>query len=135
MRKTYPAYLRIEVIHQVSIAEIQRVAKACVKPGSKIVSDGHSSYKPLADIGYIHESKAYYKEDKEDFLKMLHNIIGNVKTYIQGTFHGLASKHLQSYLDEFCFHTNRRQFEGQLFNRLLTVCVSTDTVTYHDLTA
>lgn len=121
--KNHPAYLRIEVINQVSIAEIQRVAKSCVKPGSKIISDGHSSYKPLADIGYIHESKDYYKENKEEFLKMLHNIIGNVKAYIQGTYHGLGSEYLQSYFDEFCFRFNRRFNPNELFDRLLNACV------------
>lgn len=119
----HPAFLRIEVIDKVSIEEIKRVTLTCVKPGSKIVSDGHSSYKLLADIGYIHESKAYYKEDKEDFLKMLHNIIGNVKAYIQGTYHGLGSKYLQSYFDEFCFRFNRRFNPNEIFDRLLNACV------------
>jgi len=91
-------------------------------PGSKIISDGHSSYKPLAEIGYVHESKAYYKEDKDDFLKILHNIIGNVKAYIQGTYHGLGPKYLQSYFDEFCFRFNRRLNPNEIFDRLLNVC-------------
>jgi hypothetical protein len=70
-----------------------------------------------------------------DHLKWLHTMISNAKAFIGGTYHGLASKHLQSYLDEFCFRTNRRRFEGQLFNRLLISCVSTDTITYQKLTS
>lgn len=122
----HPAYLRIQVIDQVTIEEITRVAEACVKPGSKIVSDGHISYKPLAEIGYTHESRAYYKKDKEDFLKMLHNIIGNVKAYILGTYHGLGPAYLQSYFDEFCFRINRRFNPNEIFDRLLNACVSSD---------
>lgn len=95
----------------------------CVKPGSKIISDGHSSYQSLVEIGFIHEPKAYYKEDKEDFLKMLHIIIGNAKAYIQGTYHGLGSNYLQSYFDEFCFRFNRRFNPKEIFDRLLNVCV------------
>lgn len=121
--KNHPAFLRIEVIDQVSIEEIKRVAKACVKPGSRIVSDGHSSYKPLAEMGYIHEPKDYYKADKDDFLKMLHNVIGNAKAYIQGTYHGLGPKYLQSYFDEFCFRFNRRFNPNEIFDRLLNACV------------
>jgi len=34
----------------------------------------------------------------------------------------LVEKHLQAYLDEFCFRFNRRRAEGQLFNRLLNAC-------------
>lgn len=124
--KNRPAYLRIKVIHQVSIEEINRVAKQCVQPGSKIVSDGHSSYKKLVDHGYFHEAKSYYKEDKDTFLKMLHNVIGNVKAYIQGTYHGLGSVYLQSYFDEFCFRFNRRFSPNELFDRLLNACVLAD---------
>lgn len=119
----HPAFLRIEVINKVTIKEIERVARACIKPGSKIVSDGHSSYKPLADMGYTHDGRAYYKEDKEEFLKMLHNIIGNAKAYIHGTYHGLGSKYLQSYFDEFCYRFNRRFNPNEIFDRLLNACV------------
>lgn len=124
--KNHPAYLRIKVIDQVTIDEINRVAKECVKPGSKIVSDGHSSYKKLIEHGYLHECKSYYKEDKDTFLKMLHNVIRNVKAYIQGTYHGLSSVYLQSYFDEFCFRFNRRFNPNELFDRLLNACVLAD---------
>jgi transposase-like protein len=121
--RNHPQYLRIESIDSVTIEEIQRVAKKSIIPGSKIVSDGHGSYKRLTDVGFVHEAKAYYKEEKDDFLKMLHIIIGNVKAYIQGTYHGLGSQYLQSYFDEFCFRFNRRFNPKEIFDRLLNVCV------------
>lgn len=120
--KDRPAFLRIQLIEKVSIEEIKRVTKASVKAGSKIISDGHSSYKPLADEGYIHEPKAYYKEDKEEFLKSLHKVIGNVKAYILGTYHGLGATYMQSYFDEFCFRFNRRFNLNEIFDRLLNAC-------------
>ncbi|MDD4200517.1 MAG: transposase, partial [Eubacteriales bacterium] len=39
----------------------------------------------------------------------LHMMIGNVKAYINGTFHGVG-KYLQLYLDEFCYRFNRKGF-------------------------
>lgn len=122
--KNRPQFLRIQVIDQVTIEEIQRVTKHCVRPGSRIVSDGHRSYTHVKEIGYNHEAKAYYKEDAEEFLKSLHNIIANVKAYIQGTYHGLGQKYLQSYFDEFCFRFNRRFNPNELFSRLLNACTS-----------
>jgi hypothetical protein len=85
--------------------------------------------------GYDHQPLEFNAKENPDHLKWLHTMISNAKAFIGGTYHGLASKHLQSYLDEFCFRTNRRRFEGQLFNRLLTACVSTDTITYQKLTS
>ena len=118
-----PAFLRVEVIDRVTMDEIKRVAKQCVTQGSRIVSDGHTSYKSLAQEGFKHEAKAYYKEDEEQFLKSLHQIIGNVKTYILGTYHGLGSTYIQSYFDEFCFRFNRRFNPNEICDRLLNACV------------
>jgi transposase-like protein len=117
-----PQYLRIQVVDKMTIEEVKSVVKQCVKPGSKIVSDGHASYKPLAKEGYIHEAKVYYKEDEEEFLKSLHKVISNVKSYILGTYHGLGATYIQSYFDEFCFRFNRRFNPNEIFDRLLNAC-------------
>jgi transposase-like protein len=119
----HPRFLRIEVIEAATIEEITRVTKQCVKPGTKIVSDGHASYKSLVKSGYIHEPRTYYKEDKEEFLKSLHKMIGNAKAFILGTYHGLDKTYLQSYFDEFCFRFNRRFNPNEIFDRLLNACV------------
>ncbi|MCL5781330.1 MAG: IS1595 family transposase, partial [Firmicutes bacterium] len=37
-------------------------------------------------------------------------------------------------LNEFCYRFNRRNFKGELFNRLLNICLSTKTITYTELT-
>ena len=66
-------------------------------------------------------------------MKWVHVIINNAKAYINGTFHGLEEKHLQKYLDEFCYRFNRRFWEGQLFDRLLNACLMTNSVSYAEL--
>ena len=68
-------------------------------------------------------SQDYNKSDPEHFLKWLHILIGNAKAFIDGTYHGLDSTYLQSYLDEFCYRFNRRQFPNELFGRLLNACL------------
>jgi transposase-like protein len=122
-KKDNPLFLRMQVIEKVTIEEIHRVASQCIAKGSTILSDGHTSYKHLKDVGYQHISKDYYKEDKEDFLKYLHKIISNAKAFIQGTYHGLGQKYLQSYLDEFCYRFNRRFFPNELYGRMVNACL------------
>ena len=39
----------------------------------------------------------------------------------------------QKYLNEVCYRFNRRFWEKELFDRLVTACCSTDTVTYDQL--
>jgi hypothetical protein len=37
-------------------------------------------------------------------LPMVHIVIGNLKKFLNGTFHGVFFKYLQEYLDEFSCH-------------------------------
>jgi hypothetical protein len=59
----------------------------------------------------------------------------HLQAFIAGTFHGLDAKHLQAYLNEFCYRFNRRNFKGELFNRLVNCCLSASTITFAELTA
>ncbi|MFB6367929.1 IS1595 family transposase [Paenibacillus elgii] len=129
-----PQFVKMQVIPDVKGKTLVEFAKQHIEPGSTISSDAYRSYYALAKE-YNHQPIRFNVKDNPDHLKWLHTMISNAKTFIAGTFHGLDSKHLQSYLNEFCFRTNRRQFEGQMFNRLLAACISTNTVTYGDLTA
>ncbi len=134
-RKGTPQYIKMKVIPNVKGVTLVDFAETSIEPGSTISSDAYRSYKALAKEGYDHQPLTFNVKENPDHLKWLHTMISNAKAFIGGTYHGLGSKHLQAYLDEFCFRTNRRQFEGQLFNRLLTACISTDTITYRELTA
>lgn len=50
--------------------------------------------------------------------------------WLARTFGGIGPKHLQAYLDEFCFRVNVR---ADLFGTLLSLCGSTPTITYREL--
>lgn len=61
-------------------------------------------------------------------------IVSNARSFLLGTYHGIGSKHLQRYLDEFCYRFNRRRFESELFDRLATACANSAGITYSELT-
>ncbi|MCL6443600.1 MAG: IS1595 family transposase [Alicyclobacillus sp.] len=122
--KGNPQFVRMKVIQRVTIAEIHRVAREVIAAGSTIISDGHSSYKRLTELGYQHVSQDFKRADPDVFLKWLHVVIGNAKAFIEGTYHGLSTRYLQAYLDEFCYRFNRRRNPNELFSRLLNACVS-----------
>ncbi len=42
---------------------------------------------------------------------------------IRGVHHGVTPKNLQGYLSEFCWRYSRRNFNGELFDRLLWTCI------------
>lgn len=131
--KGHPLYVKMEVIPDVKGTTLVKFANASIDAGSTINSDALHSYRALAKAGFQHEAKEFDPVESPDHLQWLHTVISNVKAFIGGTFHGLAEKHFQSYLNEFCYRFNRRKFKGEGFNRLLACCASTPTITYSEL--
>ena len=132
--KGQPQFLKMEVVDNMRGETIVDFARAHIAEGSTISSDAYRSYNKLQNEGFQHEAKFFNPKEDSEHLKWLHTIIGNAKSFINGTFHGLGQKHMQSYLDEFCYRFNRRSFSGELFNRLLSSCLLFQKLTYTELT-
>jgi transposase-like protein len=130
-----PQFVKMEVLNDVTGLSIRGFIERHIEVGTLVKSDYYRSYvKALDGQEYVHEPKRFDVRENPEHLKWPHRIIGNLKAFILGTYHGLGKKHLQAYLDEFCFRFNRRRFSGQLFNRLLNACMTTSsTLTYEQL--
>ncbi len=127
-----PGYLKMEVVDNLIGETVGDFAKACIVKGSIIQSDAYRSYrKPLAD-DFDHQFEVY--DSNSDTLKWLHTLVGNAKAFVNGTFHGLGDKYLQSYLDEFCYRFNRKGFRKQIFTRLICAVANSNILGYADLT-
>jgi len=127
----HPEYVKIQIVDSVDGATIAETAKATVQSGSTIRTDGLNSYKALNREGYEQQAEIFDPENRPEHLHWLHVIVSNLKAFIQGTYHGLDRKHLQRYVNEFCYRFNRRRFGNRIFHRLLTVCASTPvSITY-----
>lgn len=66
-------------------------------------------------------------------LPMVSRVTANLKTWIDGTFHGVRKKHLQAYLDEFTFRFNRRFYRSVSFRSLLDLGTLNAGVTYREV--
>jgi transposase-like protein len=130
----YPEYVKMEVAPDVKGETAASFAVGNIEPGSSITSDRLGSYNALAKEGFSHEGKLCDPIGDPERLKWLHVVISNAKAYILGTYHGLDKRHLQSYLNEFCYRFNRRKFNLQHFNRTLFACASASRLTYAELT-
>lgn len=134
-KQGHPLFVKMKVIPDVKGVTLVEFANDHIDAQSMICSDAYHSYNALVKKGFKLEAKKYNHAENPDHLKWLHKVISNAKALIDGTFHGLDQKHLQSYLNEFCYRFNRRKFKGELFNRLLSCCASTATITYSELAA
>ncbi|WP_130612351.1 transposase [Cohnella abietis] len=53
--------------------------------------------------------------------------------WINNTFNGIGPKHLQSYLDQFCFGFNNLKLKTNIFEYLVQLCANTPTLNYPSL--
>jgi len=127
-----PQFAKMQVVPNLKSKTIGDFAKKSITEGSVVQSDAYRSYrKPLAEK-HLHEYQMFGSDS--DILHWLHIIVGNAKAYVLGTYHGLGRKHIQSYLDEFCYRFNRRFFHGEIFGRLLCAVASSTTLRFAELT-
>jgi len=59
----------------------------------------------------------------------------NMKNALRGIHHKYSEKHLQSYLDQYCFRTNRRSMVKPIVLNLIQKTVSAKVITYEILKA
>ena len=66
-------------------------------------------------------------------LPWTHRAFALLKRWALGTYHGLRSNHINTYLDEFVFRYNRRFYRHISFETLLGFAVHRDPITYWDI--
>jgi ISXO2-like transposase domain/Transposase zinc-ribbon domain len=127
--------IRLQKLPNKMAMNINQFAQHCIAPGASIVSDDGAEFSSLNKLGFKHEAVAM-RGDKikmDSTLPMMSVVTANLKTWIDGTFHGVIKKHLQAYLDEFMFRFNRRFYRAISFRSLLELGALTPGLTYKDV--
>ncbi|MCP4640120.1 MAG: IS1595 family transposase [bacterium] len=115
---------------------LRRFAQGKIKKGAHLRTDGWGAYKLLARVGYGHKAivTGGGKFAAQTF-PWLHTFIANMKRMILGTYHSVSPKHLDNYLSEFDYRTNRRWMEANLFDRLIRAALDSKAITNRELVA
>jgi transposase-like protein len=128
-----PKFARMKTLESVDGNAVRAFSKEHVKPGSEIKTDGLNIYNCLAKEGFTHTAIPFDAKKQPGHLHWTHIIISNAKAFVQGTFHGLNAKHLQRYLDEFCYRLNRRYLAHDIFSHLANACALAPPKPYYAL--
>lgn len=129
--KGKPKFLKMKVAPNLKSRTISSFVKSSIAEGSKVETDAYSSYRKPLESQYLHKYEVF--DADSDLLHWLHTMIGNMKAFVNGTFHGLGKKHLQKYLDEFCYRFNRRFFKTGIFDRLAIAMMNSSPITLSEL--
>lgn len=117
--------IRLNIIKGTDMVSLRPFIVENIKPGSRVRTDGLSGYNSETLAGCRHIRK---KNDKSKIFKArilhIHRAFSNLKTWINGTHHGVDSRYLQIYLDEFAFRFNRRNYPMVAFRSLLGISTS-----------
>jgi transposase-like protein len=135
-RLIYAGRLRIRICEERTRKELCRFVQENVTAGSTVRTDACNGYDPLTSLGYIHQPTAIKGDhSKTDaHLPLVHLLISNLKTWLLGTHHGaIAKRHLQSYLNEFCYRFNRRFYPMTSFHSVLGLAAHAKAPTYDSL--
>ena len=84
-----------------------------VLPASMVYTDEHPSYFTVGSTGYTHKrikhsAKVYV--DGDVHTQTIEGFWSTVKGGIRGVYHSVSAKWLQSYLDEYAWRYNHREF-------------------------
>ena len=131
-----PGFATMQQIEQLSGEQISQVFTDRLDEDVVSRSDGWRAYGVLNSGHRTHQPViAGTGQNAVKVLPWVHTVIANLKGNIRGVYHGVSPKHLSRYLSEFCYRFNRRFWEPQMFDRILTACVNSATITYAELKA
>lgn len=93
----------------------ERFVSGQIAADAHVVTDGHAGYNETSLGERGHEPKVQTKAERKanDAVQACHWTTSNLKRWLMCTHGGaVRDKHLQAYLDEFAFRTNRRRTNG-----------------------
>jgi transposase-like protein len=123
-RKERAGRLRLALIKDATEETLWDFLTRNIEPGSRVRTDGFKGYSDTALLDYIHHVRiAGSPQRAHKKFPHIHRVFSNLKTWLNGTHHGVEAKHLPSYLDEFVFRYNRRNTPMAAFQTLLGISV------------
>lgn len=131
---TKPRRIRLQVIPNNRAATLDAFIQANIEPGSVILSDDHPSFVNFSNLGYTHDPKKVGLMAAHIVLPWIHRVFALLKRWGLGVYHGLRRKHVQTYLDEYCFRFNRRQWRRVSFEKILGIAAAKSPVYSHQIT-
>jgi len=133
--RTLAGRARLQVLSNKSAASVDKFMNDCIAPGAVILSDDGTEFTNLRILGYDHRPVPMRgdRAKMDSYLPMISRVTANLKTWIDGIFHGVEKHHLQAYLNEFMFRFNRRFFRGISFQTLLGLGTLQIGLTYREV--
>lgn len=123
-----PWYVRLDPLPGFTKNALAQWAQKAMAPDTLMVSDGLACFVAAADFIDTHERVVVgtRKSSDLDCFHWVNTLLGNIKSSIQGTYHGFKfEKYAARYLAELQYRFNRRFDLPSMVPRLLRACALT----------
>lgn len=109
----------VKVVSNLKSQVVRPFLREHIDMDANLITDTHSNYKKLRETGYknhemINKSKKEFARG-EVHTNTIEGFWSQLKRSINGTYHCVSPKHLQSYVNEFSFRYNHRKQSYPLF--------------------
>jgi len=124
-----PWYVRMEPLPGFTKQALVEWAHKALAPDSLLVSDGLACFVAAGALVATHERVVVgqRKSSELDSFHWVNTLLSNLKSAIQGTYHGFKfAKYARRYLGEIQYRFNRRFDLPSLLPRLLYACALTE---------
>lgn len=130
--------VRMEVIPNFAGVTMLDFVTRNITPGATVYTDGLPSFEGIMAAGYRHvprtqPTRPRLRQGEKSVVPLADRMIGNLQTWLVGTYHGVSRAQLQVYLDEFVFRTNRRKEPRAAFQTLLGLASGRGPTTYDQI--
>lgn len=135
IKRALAGRIRLQSLPDKSASSVDKFVADSVAPGAVIVSDDGRELTNLRSLGFDHRPVPMRGdgEKMDKYLPMISRVTANLKTWIDGTFHGVLNKHLQAYLNEYMFRFNRRFYRAVSFRSLIGIGALNEGLTYREV--
>lgn len=121
-----PLYVKLSPVVAFSNEAISNWARANLKPGSSVLSDGLACFAAVTDAGCSHQVEVVGQRKPRDLpqFKWVNTVLGNLKTMLSGAYKAFGyAKYAQRYLGAFAYRFNHRfDLAGLAVNLIVDVC-------------
>ena len=124
---------KVAMIASAGSGDIGSLLRDNLSPGTNMLTDGWSGYFTPGQ-NFKHEPMVQGNPaNAKRILPLVHLQFSNLKSWLNGTFHGVSPKHLPAYLQEWNYRFNRRSIITDLFQYIIKRAVHSVAVTYKEV--
>ena len=100
---------RLAILPRANAEQLGGFVRAAVTPGARLLTDDFKGYAGLGAV-YQHQPTVQGQgKNAETQMPIIHVLFSNLKTWLNGTDHGVSAKHLPRYGREWAYRFNRRR--------------------------